>query len=163
MARVSTQFWTSTGRECSICVTAPAPPSGSDPPAPHSNINMIFYVLGKKIWNSGTLTSYSWNRVALSSISLTLRSQVVNNILISLTSLRQVCEQEAEGERIRKQKEVERRIDEDFGSSRLGRIRSFCWNMTEYPETGRAAQVSPSLLLIAFIHDSLICCRFLHW
>ena len=53
----------------------------------------------------------------------------------------EVCEQEAEGERVRKQKELERRIDEDFGSSRIGRIRSFCWNMTEYPETGRAAQV----------------------
>ena len=53
----------------------------------------------------------------------------------------EVCEQEAEGERIRKEKELERKIAEDFGNSRIGRIRSFCWNMTEYPETGRAAQV----------------------
>lgn len=64
--------------------------------------------------------------------------------------LPQVCEQEAEGERIRKEKELERKIDEDFGNSRIGRLRSFCWNMTEYPETGRAAQVGerePNVLM----------------
>ena len=53
----------------------------------------------------------------------------------------EVCEQEAEGERIRKMKEEERQIEENFGNSRIGRVRSFCWNMTEYPETGKPAQV----------------------
>ena len=38
-------------------------------------------------------------------------------------------------------KEMERQIEENFGNSRIGRIRSFCWNMTEYPETGKPAQV----------------------
>ena len=53
----------------------------------------------------------------------------------------QVCEQEAEGERQRQEKAKEKAIQEDFGDTRLGRVRTFCWNMTEYPETGRAAQV----------------------
>ena len=43
---------------------------------------------------------------------------------------------------MRQEKEQERAIEEDFGNSKLGRLRSFCWNMTEYPETGRAAQVN---------------------
>ena len=73
---------------------------------------------------------------------------------VDIAWLRQVCEQEAEGERIRKEKELERKIDEDFGNSRIGRLRSFCWNMTEYPETGRAAQVGerePNVLSLRII------------
>ena len=44
-------------------------------------------------------------------------------------------------------KEIERQIEENFGNSRLGRIRSFCWNMTEYPETGKSAQVPQTFLV----------------
>ena len=62
----------------------------------------------------------------------------------------QVCEQEAEGERQRQEKAKEKAIQEDFGDTRLGRLRTFCWNMTEYPETGRAAQVG-SLDLVDMI------------
>ena len=58
----------------------------------------------------------------------------------------QVCEQEAEGERQRQEKAKEKAIQEDFGDTRLGRVRTFCWNMTEYPETGRAAQVESTEL-----------------
>ena len=32
--------------------------------------------------------------------------------------------------------------DENFGDTQLGRIRKYCWNLTEYPETSLAARVS---------------------
>jgi len=67
----------------------------------------------------------------------------------------EVCEQEAEGERMRQEKEQERAIEEDFGNSKLGRLRSFCWNMTEYPETGRAAQVSALFSLAVVIISTI--------
>ena len=47
---------------------------------------------------------------------------------------------------MRQEEENKRAIEEDFGSHWTGRLRSFCWNMTEYPETGRAAQVAALLL-----------------
>ena len=31
--------------------------------------------------------------------------------------------------------------EEDFGSSRMGRCRTFLWNLTEYPERSRSARV----------------------
>ena len=44
------------------------------------------------------------------------------------------------------QKDIERSFvkrlkDEDFGNSRLGKLRKKCWNLTEYPETSMAARV----------------------
>ena len=33
-------------------------------------------------------------------------------------------------------------MEEDFGSSKIGRIRKYLWDLTEYPETSKAAQVS---------------------
>ena len=44
------------------------------------------------------------------------------------------------------QKDIERSFvkrlkDEDFGSSTLGRLRKWCWNLTEYPETSLLARV----------------------
>ena len=69
-------------------------------------------------------------------------------------------EETEEERRIRKEKELERKIAEDFGNSRIGRIRSFCWNMTEYPETGRAAQVIIDSRFSLFI--PLNGCRSLH-
>ena len=35
----------------------------------------------------------------------------------------------------------ERKIIEDFGNTRLGKVRKYLWNLTEYPETSKAAQV----------------------
>lgn len=67
----------------------------------------------------------------------------------------EVCEQEAEGEKLRQEKERERAIEEDFGDHRLGRLRTFCWNMTEYPETGRAAQVSALTSLTVVIISTI--------
>ena len=32
-------------------------------------------------------------------------------------------------------------MEEDFGSSKIGRIRKYLWDLTEYPETSKAAQV----------------------
>ena len=37
---------------------------------------------------------------------------------------------------------MKRLKDEDFGSSTLGRVRKWCWNLTEYPETSLLARVS---------------------
>ena len=35
----------------------------------------------------------------------------------------------------------EKMIEEDFGHSLLGRTRKRLWNLTEYPESGKDAQV----------------------
>lgn len=37
---------------------------------------------------------------------------------------------------------MKRLQDEDFGSSTLGRLRKWCWNLTEYPETSLLARVT---------------------
>ena len=71
-----------------------------------------------------------------------------------------MCEQEAEGERQRQEKAKEKAIQEDFGDTRLGRLRTFCWNMTEYPETGRAAQVGSrtglvDMMALMYLHFRL--------
>ena len=46
------------------------------------------------------------------------------------------CTQEA------KRKEAQRLEDENFGSHLAGKIRTFLWNLMEYPETSKYAQVS---------------------
>ena len=56
---------------------------------------------------------------------------------------------------MRQEEENKRAIEEDFGSHRLGRLRSFCWNMTEYPETGRAAQVAALFSLAVVIISTI--------
>ena len=50
-------------------------------------------------------------------------------------------QQEIECENLCQQKYEERLKDEDFGDTKYGRIRKYFWNLTEYPETSRAAQV----------------------
>ncbi len=52
----------------------------------------------------------------------------------------ELCVKEVEGEEISRKKSQERKVAEDFGQSRLGKIRKFLWNLTEYPETSKAAQ-----------------------
>lgn len=54
----------------------------------------------------------------------------------------ELCVKEVEGEEISRKKQRERRQAEDFGDSRIGRLRKYLWNMTEYPETSKAAQVN---------------------
>ena len=53
----------------------------------------------------------------------------------------ELCVKEVEGEEISRKKARERRQAEDFGDSKLGRLRKYLWNLTEYPETSKAAQV----------------------
>ena len=54
---------------------------------------------------------------------------------------REACQNELEGERISKEKAAQRKIEEDYGPSLIGRIRKFLWNLTEYPETSYGARV----------------------
>ena len=56
-------------------------------------------------------------------------------------SLKQAVK-EKKGEEESKAKEAARQADENFGDSKLGKFRTFVWNLMEYPETSRAAQVS---------------------
>ena len=48
---------------------------------------------------------------------------------------------EQKGEEENKKKEVQRQADENFGDSRMGKIRTLVWNLMEYPETSRTAQI----------------------
>ena len=50
-------------------------------------------------------------------------------------------EKEHEGEMMNRKHLAQRFKDEEFGDSNLGRIRTFLWNMTEYPETSGWARV----------------------
>ena len=54
----------------------------------------------------------------------------------------ELCVKEIEGEEESRLKQQARKLDEDFGRSRTGRVRKYLWNLTEYPETSKAAQVS---------------------
>ena len=56
----------------------------------------------------------------------------------------ELCVKEVEGEEISRKKARERRQAEDFGDTKLGRVRKYLWNLTEYPETSKAAQVTIS-------------------
>ncbi|TRY79557.1 hypothetical protein TCAL_13754, partial [Tigriopus californicus] len=52
----------------------------------------------------------------------------------------EICVKEQKGEHEAKRKEAQRLEDENFGTHRLGRLRTFLWNLMEYPETSRYAQ-----------------------
>ena len=68
----------------------------------------------------------------------------------------ELCVKEVEGEEISRKKVRERKEQEDFGDSKLGRVRKYLWNMTEYPETSKAAQVSTSFNDDVHIHIPII-------
>lgn len=51
------------------------------------------------------------------------------------------CVKEIDGQIESERKYVERISVEDFGPSTLGKIRKYCWNLTEYPETSLAARI----------------------
>jgi len=53
----------------------------------------------------------------------------------------ELCVKEQKGEQEAKAKETQRLKDEDFGNSPVGRVRSLLWNVMEYPETSRTAQM----------------------
>ena len=54
----------------------------------------------------------------------------------------EICVKEQKGEQEAKRKEAQRLEDENFGTHIIGRIRTYLWNLFEYPETSREAQVS---------------------
>ena len=53
----------------------------------------------------------------------------------------ELCVKEVEGEENSRRKTKERREAENFGDTRIGKIRKYLWNLTEYPETSKLAQV----------------------
>ena len=59
---------------------------------------------------------------------------------------------EVEGEELSRKKSQERKVLEDFGPSRLGKVRKYLWNLTEYPETSRAAQVIAYIYIYIYIY-----------
>jgi len=54
----------------------------------------------------------------------------------------ETCSKEIEGQLESERKYQERLIAEDFGNSTIGKIRSYLWNLTEYPETSLAARIT---------------------
>jgi len=53
----------------------------------------------------------------------------------------EICVKEQKGEQEAKRKEAQRLEDENFGDHCAGRARTFLWNLMEYPETSKYAQV----------------------
>jgi len=53
----------------------------------------------------------------------------------------EACVKEIDGQIESERKYIERITVEDFGNSKLGKIRKFLWNLTEYPETSLAARI----------------------
>ncbi len=54
-----------------------------------------------------------------------------------------------------KRKEAQRLEDENFGTHLAGRIRTFMWNLMEYPETSKYAQVG--CMGNAFVGNARVC------
>lgn len=54
----------------------------------------------------------------------------------------EICMSELRMEEEEKRKTIDREKLEDFGQSTLGRTRKFLWDLFEYPQTSRGAQVS---------------------
>jgi len=53
----------------------------------------------------------------------------------------EACCKEIDGQIESERKYIERLSVEDFGPSKLGKIRKFLWNLTEYPETSLGARI----------------------
>ena len=51
------------------------------------------------------------------------------------------CVEDVKAEELAQEMERNRTFAEDFGSSPIAKIRKLLWNLTEYPETSRAARV----------------------
>ena len=67
----------------------------------------------------------------------------------------ELCVSEMNGEEKAKRREAIKEQDEDFGDSKIGRLRKSLWNLTEYPETSKAALIlgycSLSLVIVSTI------------
>ena len=74
-------------------------------------------------------------------------------------SERETCQKEMEGQRLAKIRVDKRKKEEDFGESTVGRIRTYLWNLTEYPETSYGARVSDcaSLMTVHQIQFYVLC------
>ena len=53
----------------------------------------------------------------------------------------QLCNTEVELEEKNRKEFAYKQLSEDFGITKTGKIRKYLWNLTEYPETSKAAQV----------------------
>ena len=54
----------------------------------------------------------------------------------------EISQNESKRDQTNKQLEIRTAVEEDFGLSKIGRCRTFLWNLTEYPERSQAARVS---------------------
>ena len=54
----------------------------------------------------------------------------------------EICIKELDTEEEEKQREIEREKVEDFGPTWYGKLRKKLWNLFEYPQTSKGAQVS---------------------
>lgn len=68
----------------------------------------------------------------------------------------ELCFKEVEGEEESRKKTERRKMEEDFGNSKIGRIRKYLWNLTEYPETSKAAQVAAFVSLGVILISTLV-------
>ena len=59
-----------------------------------------------------------------------------------------VCQSEKDGDMDAKKKAMEQAEEEDFGSTKFGKWRSWMWNTIEYPWTSKLAQVGKNVLCI---------------
>ena len=81
----------------------------------------------------------------------------------------ELCVKEQKGEQEAKAKETQRLKDENFGTSPWGKVRTYLWNVMEYPETSRTAQVmngkmrlTPELFVVRLPFSQLkFCSKFL--
>ena len=65
--------------------------------------------------------------------------------------------QEIESENLCQQKYEERLKEEDFGDSKYGVLRKYLWNLTEYPETSGAAQVTRTSVKLGKSGKVILC------
>ena len=64
------------------------------------------------------------------------------------------CQKEQEGERAAKKKVIQRNKDENFGKSCMGKIRTYLWNLTEYPEKSLEARVSNNQIYALYYNST---------
>ena len=69
-------------------------------------------------------------------------------------------EKELEGERIAMEIKRQQHKDEEFGNTYCGKIRTFFWNLTEYPEKSFSARVRNGIFIL-FSYTKLIKRSFL--
>ena len=70
------------------------------------------------------------------------------------------CQKEQEGERAAKKKDIQRRKEENFGTSCMGKTRTYLWNITEYPETSLEARVSSNHICALYNNSTLAKYKF---